>query len=256
MAYNAVVASSTLTRLADIAQDQWGLVTRRQAEKAGTSPRTLARLSADGTVLERVAQGVFRLAGAPIPDHIDLRAAWLQLAPETPAWERTAEQGVVSHRSAAALYDLGHLPADRHEFTVPVRRQTRRPDVRLHTRAMQSGEWVTLRGLPVTRPSRIASDLLWEKEDPQAVAQLIADAIRGVYDYPGTFADALRPHAARFGLRRGDGIALLQWLLDRVAEPEARSWIDEARAHIDQAPKAASDVGAAPPTPTARHATR
>jgi hypothetical protein len=254
VADNAVVANSTLTRLADVAQDQWGLLTRRQAKKAGTSPRSLDRLAADGSVLERGAQGVYRLAGAPVPDHMDLRAAWLQLAPETPAWERTAEQGVVSHRSAAALYGLGHLPADRHEYTVPVRRQTRRPDVRLHTRAMRSAEWITLLGLPVTRPSRIASDLLWEKEDPQAVAQLIADAIRGVYDYPGTFADALAPHAARFGLRKGDGIALLQWLLDRVAEPEVRSWIDEARAHVDRAPGGASDVDAAPPTPTARHA--
>src|ERR1700730_112179 len=140
MAYTAVVATSTLTRLADIAQDQWGLVTRRQAEKARTSPRTLGRLAADGSVLERVAQGVYRLAGAPVPDHMDLRAAWLQLAPETPAWDRTAEQGAVSHRSAAALYGLGHLPADRHEFTVPVRRQTRRPDVRLHTRPLRSDE--------------------------------------------------------------------------------------------------------------------
>lgn len=249
------MASSTLTRLADIAQDQWGLVTRRQAEKAGTSPRTLARLSADGTVLERVAHGVYRIAGAPIPDHVELRSAWLQLAPETPAWERTAEQGGVSHRSAAALYELGHLPADRHEFTVPVRRQTRRPDVRLHTRAMRSAEWITLRGLPVTRPSRIASDLLWEKEDPQSVAQLIADAIRGVYDHPGTFADALEPHAARFHLRRNDGVALLQWLLDRVGDPETRSWIDEARAHV-QSPNAASDGGVAPPIPAGRHAAR
>jgi hypothetical protein len=35
--------------------------------------------------------------------------------------------GVVSHRSAAELYGLGHLTADQHEFTVPSRRQTRRP---------------------------------------------------------------------------------------------------------------------------------
>jgi len=214
------VASSTLTRLSDIAQDQWGLVTRRQAEKAGVSQRTLGRLVSEGSVLERVAQGVYRLAGAPIPDHMDLRAAWLRLAPDKLAWERSAAEGVVSHRSAAALYDLGHLPADRHEFTVPTRRQSRRSDVRLHTRAMRPGEWITLRGLPVTRPSRIASDLLWDKEDPQAVAQLIADAIRGVYDYPGTVADALALHAARFGLRKGDGIALLRWLLDLVADPE------------------------------------
>ena len=49
------MASSTLTRLADIAQDQWGLVTRRQAEKAGTSTRTLARLSAEGKSVRELA---------------------------------------------------------------------------------------------------------------------------------------------------------------------------------------------------------
>lgn len=244
-------------RLADITQDQWGLVTRRQAEKAGISPRTLDRLAADGSVLERVAHGVYRLTGAPISDHIDLRAAWLQLAPEEPAWERTAKQGVVSHRSAAALYGLGHLAADQHEFTVAVRRQTRRLDVRLHTRAIRSGEGITLAGLPVTRPSRIASDLLWEKEDPHAVAQLIADAIRNVYDYPGTFAEALGPHAARFGLCKGDGITLLKWLLNQVAEPEVRSWIDEARVHVHRGgSEARSAVDAAPPTPAARRVTQ
>ena len=39
------------------------------------------------------------------------------------------------------------------------------------------------------------------------MARLIADAIRPVYDYPGTFADSLAPHAARFGLPKGDGLA-------------------------------------------------
>jgi hypothetical protein len=57
---------------------------------------------------------VYRLAGAPPADHLELRAAWLQLAPEIPGWDRTPEQAVVPHRSAAALYGLGHLPADRH----------------------------------------------------------------------------------------------------------------------------------------------
>jgi hypothetical protein len=57
--------------------------------------------------------------------------------------------------------------------------------------------------MPVTRPSRIAADLLDDKEDPEAVAQVIADAIRPVYDYAGAFADALAPYAASFGLSRG-----------------------------------------------------
>jgi hypothetical protein len=226
--------SSTLNRLGRIAEDQWGLVTRRQAELAGIPPATLGRLTTDGSVMERVAHGVYRLTGAPLPDHLDLRAAWLQLAPETLAWERRSDQGVVSHRSAAALYGFGHLPADGHDFTLPKRRQSRRPDVRLHQRHLEDREWIGLRGLPVTRPSRIASDLLYDREDPEAIAHLIADGIRAVYDDPGTFADALAPHAARFGLRQGDGLALLGWLLDVVGDADTPRWMDEARAHAER----------------------
>ncbi len=224
----------TVTRLSELAEDQWGLLTRRQAERAGVPSSTFDRLAADGSILERVAHGVYHLAGAPLPDHLELRAAWLQLAPDTPAWERTPDQGVVSHRSAAALYGLGHLPADTHEFTLPSRRQTRRPDVRLHRLPLDSHECIQLRGLPVTRPSRISSDLLADHEDPEAVASVVTDAIRGVYDYPGTFADSLAPHAARFGLRRSDGLALLRWLLDLVGDPNTGRWIEEARQSLGE----------------------
>ena len=224
---------STLSRIARIAEDQWGLITRRQAEGASVSQATLQRLAKTG-ILDRVAHGVYRLTGAPPPDYLGLRAAWLQLAPEIPAWERTPEQGVVSHRSAAALYGLGHLPADRHEFTLPERRQSRRPDVRLHHRAVRPGEWIVLHGMPVTRPSRIAADMLDDKEDPEAVAQVIADALRPADDYPGAFADAIAPYAASFGLRRGDGLALLRWLLDTAGDPEASLWIEAAKAHAER----------------------
>lgn len=243
---------STLRRLAKIAEDQWGLVTRRQAERADVSQATVQRLATTG-VLDRVAQGVYRLTGAPPPDHLELRAAWLQLAPEVPAWERTPEQGIVSYRSAAALYGLGHLPADRHEFTLPVRRQSRRKDVRLHHRSVSPSEWIVLHGMPVTRPSRVAADLLADKEDPEAVAQVIADAIRSIYDYPGTFADALAPHAARFGLRRGDGLALLRWLLDLVGDPETSRWMQEARAHVARSSAEHDGKPSAGPIAEAQH---
>lgn len=221
-----------LPRIQELAQEQWGLVTRRQIETQGIGSTTLERLISPDGVLDRVATGVYRLAGAPIPDHLDLRAAWLQLAPDDPAWERTAAEGVVSHRSAASLYGLGHLPADRHEFTVPRRKQTRRRDVRIHVRPLEDREWVVLRGLPVTRPSRIASDLLRDSEDPEAIAQLIVDAIRPVYDYPATFADSLAPHAARLGLRKDDGQAALRWFLDMTGDPERDRWIEEAQTDI------------------------
>ena len=226
----AMPRAATLGPLAELAQDQWGLLTRRQAHRAGVAAATMTRLIGDG-VLVRVAGGVYRLAGAPLADHLELRAAWLQLAPDVPGWERSPAQGVVSHRSATSLYDVGDLPADVHEFTLPTRRQTRRPDVRLHVRAVPDAQLIELDGLPVTRPARIASDLLHDHEEPEAVAQIVVEATRRVLDYPGTFADALAPHAARFGLRRGDGVALLRWLYDLVGDPDTDQWMREARAH-------------------------
>jgi hypothetical protein len=102
-------------------------------------------------------------------------------------------------------------------------------------RELPEGVWVRLGGLPVTRPARIASDLLSDHEDPEAVAHIVAQSIRGISDYPGTFADNLAPHAGRFGLRRGDGLALLRWLMGLAGDPDAARWIEEAGAHLDQA---------------------
>jgi predicted transcriptional regulator of viral defense system len=220
---------STLSRLAGLAEDQWGLLTRRQAQRASVSAATFQRLASQG-VLRRVAQGVYLLAGAPPPDLVDLRAAWLQLDPETPAWRRSPEQGVASYRSAAAVYDLGHLPADRHDFTLPVRRQSRRPDVRLHKKRLGKGDVRSVRGLLVTRPSRIAADLLNDLEDPEAVGQVIADALREGHEVPEAFISSLGESAVRYGFRSGDGAAVLRWLLDLIGDPEPGRWAREARA--------------------------
>jgi hypothetical protein len=220
-----------LDRIAEIASDQWGLITRRQAERARVPATTIDRLTAPEGRLARIAFGVYQLKGTPIPDHSDLRAAWLQLAPAMLVWERSAVQGVVSHRSAAALYGVGHLPADVHEFTFTSRRQTRRPDVRIHVRGLTEDEVVVLGGLPVTRPARIAEDLIREREDPEAVAQIIVEALRGGFEYPKTFSQTLRPYAARFGFGHGEGLALLNWLFDVAAVPESERWVAEARAY-------------------------
>ena len=137
---------------------------------------------------------------------------------------------MVSHRSAAALYGLGHLPADQHEFTVPARRQTRRPDVRIHVRHLHESEWASLGGILLTKPPRIASDLIRSREDPEAVAQIVADTLRRSYASPGDLASALAPYAAAHGFVRRDGTALLQWLLDLAGDPDSSKWISQARA--------------------------
>lgn len=99
---------------------------------------------------------------------------------------------------------------------------------------MDRHEYTQLRGLPVTRPSRTASDLLADHEDPEAVAFVVADAIRAAHDYLAIFADSLAPYGARFGFRRGDGLALLRWRVDLVGDPDTGEWIAEARQHLVQ----------------------
>ena len=47
----------TSSKLAALAEDQWGLLTRRQAEASGVSRATLQRLSGADGPLERMTQG-------------------------------------------------------------------------------------------------------------------------------------------------------------------------------------------------------
>src|ERR1700733_7051653 len=152
MGYTAVAMDETPRgRIASVAEEQWGLITRRQARELGIPQTTWEGLIGSGGEPRRVGYGVYQPAGAPEPDHVGLRAAWLQLAPGKPAWERGPDDGVVSHRSAGEMYGLGHLPADVHDFTVGGRRQSRHQDIKLHTRRLADNEWIRLRGLPVTR---------------------------------------------------------------------------------------------------------
>jgi hypothetical protein len=210
-------------RLSEIAEEQWGLVTRRQGCQAGVAARSFARLIEAGRI-ERVAHGVYRISGAAEPDRLGLRAAWLQLDPGTPAWARfdDPDVAVVSHASAADLYGVGDLRADVHEFTLPVRRQSRREDVRLHRGTVPEEQRILLLGLPVTRAGRMIGDLLADHVDPSAVAQITAQVVDRAVDYPAVIAESIAPNAASFGFRRGDGTALLDHLLT-VADYDGRT---------------------------------
>ncbi len=203
-----------LQRLFDVAEGQWGLLTRQQAQQAEVGASSLARLTREG-LLERVTHGVYRMRGSAEPDHLQLRAAWLALDPATPAWARVRSPDValVSHASAASLYGVGDQRADVHEFTLPVRRQTRRPDVRLHRGSVPAGQRLLLHGLPATTAGQMIADLLSDHVEPAAVAQITAEVVHRVFDYPSTIAECIAPLAARFGFRRDDGVALLDHLL-------------------------------------------
>jgi len=203
-----------MQRILGVTEEQWGLCTRSQALDAGVAASSLARLLRDG-LLERVAHGIYRVRGAGEPDHLQLRAAWLQLDPAIPGWERVRSPDValVSHTSAASLYGVGDLRADIHEFTLPARHQTRRADVRIHRAEVPERQRILLAGLPATRAARMIGDLLGDHVEPSSVAQITAEVIDRVFDYPSDVAECIAPYASRFGFRRGDGVGLLDHLL-------------------------------------------
>jgi predicted transcriptional regulator of viral defense system len=202
--------------IAELAEGQWGLLTAAQARAAGISRVQLTRL-ADDEMLTRLAHGVYVLRGAAGMEHVELRAAWLGLDPEWMAADRLrnpTEGAVVSHASAARLHQLGDLDADRYEFTLAERKQSRRTDVRLHRAPLKAGEVTVVAGLPVTKPERVIVDLLADRHDGEHVARALAAAFEARSIDLEQLAPRLGPFAERFGFPAGHGDEVLDHLLE------------------------------------------
>lgn len=207
--------------LADLAAEQWGLVTAAQARAVGVSNQMAARL-ADRGRLERLTYGVYRVTGAPAGPLDGLRAAWLALEPERTVAERVQDPTpvVVSHRAAAAaVYGYGDLDGDVYEFTTPGRRQSRRSDVRFHRATLEPGEWTVVDGLAVTTPVRTIVDLAAARIDGEHLAAVVRDAVTGYDVDEAELAERLRPYADRYGAPLGDGARLIQAFLERAGVP-------------------------------------
>lgn len=196
-------ALEALRVLAGVTAGQWGLVTTAQAAGRGVSRLYLSRLAEDGH-LERVGRGVYRAVGVPADRFEPLRAAWLSIAPKVTAERRLGQpvpDAVVSGSAAAHLHGLGDLVPEPYEFTVPARRQTQRPELKLRVRHLPA-EAVTVReGLPVTTVEQTVADLVEARTDLSLVAGLLADAA-GLDR--ACLAGLLTPLAARNGFSSGE----------------------------------------------------
>ena len=165
-------------RLGDLTDAQHGYFTRAQAVRVGVGDMDLRRAVRSGAV-KRLDHGVYRLAGAGRDTHQQLRVARLRLTPEQSPRQRTARPHLwVSHRSAAALLDLGVLAADVPEFTSDRRLQTR-AEVRIRVRpaGLERGEWMVQQGFPVTTPTRTIADLASDRLDGGHLGRIAFDAL-------------------------------------------------------------------------------
>ncbi|WP_433020169.1 type IV toxin-antitoxin system AbiEi family antitoxin domain-containing protein [Kribbella sp. CA-294648] len=117
-------AVNVLESLELLGSSQWGLVTAKQATKAGVSKMHLSRLTDRGTV-QWLRHGVYALPSADTGPLRGLRAAWLATG-SRPAGNQPL--AVASGESAATVHRLGDLLPSKYEFTTAVRRQTTQPD--------------------------------------------------------------------------------------------------------------------------------
>ena len=239
--------------LSDLAAEQWGLVTAAQARPLDVTPQALARFARQG-ILERLVHGVYRVAGTPPSPLDDLRVAWLVLDPARRALDRLRDPNpaVVSFRSAAAVHGLGDLAADIMEFTVSGRKQTRRPDVRIHRGELGPEGWTIVDGLPVTTALRTIQDLASARIDGGHLASVVRDALTLQLVDDGQVAEALRPNAHQYGATIGDGDALVSRFLAEAGVPDTfgRVAARASGAGIDPAILA----NRAAPTPSSRSA--
>lgn len=206
--------TDALVVLAVLSSRQWGLFTTRQAATRGISRLVLSRLAEAGHI-DRVRHGVYRDAGAAVDEFDEMRAAWLSTDPDREAEVRqaTADAVVVSGVSAAELHGIGDLRADRFEFTIPVRKQSQRPDIRFRVGAIEESQITLRHGLPVTTTERTVADLIEQRVDITHVAGTLADAMRVGSIELRVLAEYLAPLAARHGLGKGDGAGLVDRLL-------------------------------------------
>ncbi|MGH2925585.1 MAG: DUF559 domain-containing protein [Solirubrobacterales bacterium] len=186
-----------------LAGRQHGVVARAQLLKAGLSPEAIDNRVRDGW-LRSVHRGVYGVGPIAAPGAAEMAAV---LA--------CGEEAVLSHRSAAGLWQLlAHPAADRPlEVTVPARHARRRPGVRVHrTRGMSPDEATTLKGIPITTPARTVLDLAANVQ-LRDLEQALAQVQRRRLASRSRLVVLLARHPRR------PGAAVLRTLLEREGRP-------------------------------------
>lgn len=187
----------------DLGQKQHGVVARRQLLALGFTPEAIKHRQRRGR-LHPAGRGVYAI-GRP---ELSREGRWMA------AILACGEGAVLSHRSAAALYEVGKERPGIIEVTIRRRGKHQRPGIRVRSRPHLPPDDVgTFGGVPVTSPVRTMLDLATVL-DPQAIAARPLE--RAVND--ADKRDVIDPEALRAALdnRAGEpGVRALRALLDR-----------------------------------------
>src|SRR5437016_5942173 len=144
-------------RLFEIAEQQQGFFTTKQAKAAGFAENTHPYHFQVGNWI-REYRGIYRLALFPMADRPDL-VLWA-------LWSRNRNEeveGVYSHQTALSLYDLSDVNPSKLHMTVPTdfRRNSDTPGiVVLHYADLPQSDVQTAQGFKFTRPLRTILDVI------------------------------------------------------------------------------------------------
>jgi very-short-patch-repair endonuclease len=148
--------------VATLATRQEGVVSHAQLIEIGLTPRTIGR-RLEAQRLHELHRGVYAVGHRHVSRHGRYLAAVLA----------SGSGAVLSHRSAAALWELRAPKEGDIDVTVPCDRRGG-GDIRIHRNAIESGDVTTRHGIPVTTPLRTLLDLaavVGEHELERAIRQ-------------------------------------------------------------------------------------
>jgi very-short-patch-repair endonuclease len=188
--------------IANLARRQHGLVTRTQLLARGMDAAAVKRRLRAGR-LRAIYRGVY-LVGPIVPPHARELAAVLACG----------EGAVLSHRSAAALWQLLPYPATSAPIDVTVIAvDRRRPGIRVHrVISLEPDEVTTHKGIPVTTPARTMLDLAADEAERD-----LEQALAAVERSHKTSRAKLLSLLTRYPGRRG--APTLRALLDADSRP-------------------------------------
>ncbi len=147
MGYSERMPTDRFTELAEVAADQYGLFTVKDARAVGYGENTIAQMARRGR-LERVSQGVYRIPFLP-PGRL---GAYLEAA----LWP-VGVTGVLSHASALDLWEVSDINPAKLHITVPRAHRPQRavPEAYvIHREDLAAGEVDAIKGVPVVTLAR------------------------------------------------------------------------------------------------------
>ena len=194
----ALTTQASSRELWALAERQHGVVTRRQLQALGFTPKAIRHRLASGR-LHRIGRAVYAVGRPGLTRHGRWMAAVLTCGPEA----------ALSHESAAALWGMRDREGARVEVSVPVRCDPRQPGIVVHRRADFLARHCTRRaGIPVTTPVCTLVDLATRIDRAELEAAVNEADKRALTD-----PEALRAALDRLGRR--PGVAALRRTLDR-----------------------------------------